>query len=387
MPDAELLLESHGDTAPARPLARPNELAVSLAAIRGNVAALRAATRPGVRVFAALKADAYGFGLLPVGRAVAQAGVDGIGVSDLEDAVALRRDGFAGTLLLYAGPLLSPALVEAIDAFDIVPTVTGPPDAEAIAASAPCRAVAVKIDVGLTRLGAPAGPVARRTIAHTRALGLRVRIVYTHMHGTSAGDAAAHAAWQFERFRASTAAADGAMRMAASSFALQMTGDMDLDAVDPGHLLFGVHPPGPVSGRLALRPALIKLASRLIQVRDVTRDEHGPHAPFDPAGVERLGVLPIGRADGAHLVHAGAVLVRGRRARVLGEIAAEYTRLDLTGIDATAGDEAVLVGAQGAEAIGIAEIVAARALRGAGDLAMSVSPRVPRTYPHEESSA
>src|SRR5579862_6658756 len=93
-----------GDSAP-EPIARPNRFDVDLGAIAHNVMALRAVIPDGTRICAAVKADAYGFGLLPVARTLTGAGVDLLGLVDLRDAVALRQDGIVCPILLYDGNL------------------------------------------------------------------------------------------------------------------------------------------------------------------------------------------------------------------------------------------------------------------------------------------
>jgi alanine racemase len=215
----------------------------------------------------------------------------------------------------------------------------------------------------------------------------RVRLagVYTHMHSFGGPDARDYARWQFDRFLAVLEQArardrDDLLLMASSSFAMQMTADMNLNAVDPGHLVFGLHPPGPTDALPGLRQAIVELTSRFVQVKDVERSAFTSCAPFPPAGVRRIGVLPIGRADGFHLVNAGHVLVGARRAPILGDVMAEYARVDLTGIAAGVGDEAVAIGCRGGAAITPEDVAGHQRFRGPADIPLSVSPRVHRSY-------
>jgi alanine racemase len=71
----------------------------------------------------------------------------------------------------------------------------------------------------------------------------------------------------------------------------------------------------------------------------------------------RLGVIPLGAADGLLHLHAGRVLVRGRSAPILAGPSLEHTRVDLTAIpDAGVGDEVVVIGRQGDAEIPLAEV-------------------------------
>jgi alanine racemase len=92
---------------------RPNRLVCNLTAVADNLAALRRAIRPGTKVFAALKGNAYGFGLHQVAATLAEAGVDGIAVADQAEAVSLRQRGIRIPILLYAGHLASRETVRA----------------------------------------------------------------------------------------------------------------------------------------------------------------------------------------------------------------------------------------------------------------------------------
>ena len=94
----------------------------------------------------------------------------------------------------------------------------------------------------------------------------------------------------------------------------------------------------------------------------------------------RLGVVPIGSADGMLWLHAGRVLVRGHAAPLIGSPSLEHTRIDLTGVpDAAVGDEVVIIGRQGDLEITPAE-VASRHHLGLHHVATTVGPRVPRVY-------
>src|SRR5262249_15521080 len=146
---------------------------------------------------------------------------------------------------------------------------------------------------------------------------------------------------------------------------------MELDAVDPGEFLFG---------DATDRPVIRSLGSRMLQVRAVTRDFAPEHAPFDLTGVARLGVIPFGKVDGGGLCHGPEVLVRGRRAPLLGGPALEYMRIDLSAIpEAQEDDEVMLIGRQGDGEITLAEVCAARRCT-PSDIAMAVGPTVVRLW-------
>src|SRR5262249_58517497 len=121
-----------------------------------------------------------------------------------------------------------------------------------------------------------------------------------------------------------------------------------LNAVDPGRMLYGVIMPGETPP-VPIRPTFRALTSRVISLKELTpRERFADHAPFPVKAPMRLGVIPIGSADGLSWLHAGRVLVRGRAVPIVSGPSLEHTRIDLTEVpDARIGDEVVIIGRQG----------------------------------------
>jgi alanine racemase len=132
---------------------------------------------------------------------------------------------------------------------------------------------------------------------------------------------------------------------------------------------------------IPLRPALRALKTHVIALKELTpRERFAEHAPFPVTAPMRLGVVPIGSADGMLWLHAGRVLVRGRFAPIVGSPSLEHTRIDLTGIpDAAVGDEVVIIGRQGDLEITPAEVAKRHGI-GPQHVATTVGPRVARVY-------
>jgi alanine racemase len=157
------------------------------------------------------------------------------------------------------------------------------------------------------------------------------------------------------------------------------TDQMHLNAVDPGHLLFGMYPSGPRRPPLDLRPALHALKSRLVQVKTLHRAAFVDQAPFAMRPGMSIGVFPFGISDGMLQVNCGQVLVNGRRVPVLG-VSLEHTRVDLTGVEARRGDEVVIVGPQRADQISLAEVLEHLGQHIPSALSVAVHSSVPRSY-------
>jgi alanine racemase len=186
--------------------------------------------------------------------------------------------------------------------------------------------------------------------------------------------------WQYDRFLSALRALDDAglqvpLHMASSSKMLLMEDRMVLNGVDPGNLVFGLDPGGPGRFDLDVRCALIALKSRLIHCHKPERSEFIGQAPFPVRDGMRVGVIPMGASDRLGELHCGEVLVRGRRAPVLGKLSAEHAKIDVTDVpEAEVGDEVAIIGRQGDAAITIGDVARHR-----GVVASDVTQALPRS--------
>ena len=110
------------------------------------------------------------------------------------------------------------------------------------------------------------------------------------------------------------------------------------------------------------------------------RDRFGDQAPFQVPAPMRLGIIPLGTADGLGQLHDGRVLVSGRSVPIIASPSLEHTRIDLTTVpDARVGDEVVVIGQQGAAEITPAAVGTRHGLAPHG-VALAVRDRVARVY-------
>ena len=102
---------------------RPNRLEIDSGSVTGRVAELRRRVGSRVKIFAALKADGYGFGTLPMARAALAGGADALSLIDRAEAIALREAGIDAPILLYAGAPIDADAVAAAETFRLILTV------------------------------------------------------------------------------------------------------------------------------------------------------------------------------------------------------------------------------------------------------------------------
>ncbi len=355
---------------------RPNRLEIDVTSVTNQVAALRRRVGPRIIIFAALKADGYGFGTLPMAQAALAGGANALSLIDRAEAIVLRQAGIDAPILLYAGATIDADAVAAAETFRLILTVLSVRQIETVArhARSPVE-LAIKLEVGPERIGvAPAQLVAMaRRIADEKLLTLAI----VNAHPTFRSDAPDEVIReQYRRFVSSLDALKDCglavpIRLFASSKVLGRMSGLELDAVDPGQVLYG---------DATERPIIRSLTSMLTQVRDVTRTFAPEHAAFDVGKVRRVGVIPFGKVDGGGRCHAAEVLVRGQRAPILGGPSLEYMRLDLTAIDEARDDDpVVLIGGQDGTQISLTEVCAAQQAT-PSDIAMAIGPAVLRAW-------
>ena len=336
---------------------------VDLDAIRRNARWLRGRCAPGTKLLAAVKADAYGHGAVPVARALERDGVGWFGVATADEAVQLRDGGVHGRLLAF-GPLRGEALARALDA-DVDLTVCDEDDVAAAAAVAcpdrPAR-VHLKVDTGMGRLGLPPERTVALADRIAAASTLRLEGVWTHL---ARADEPSHDATdrQLASFREALAALEAAghhppLRHAANSAGTIAHPGAHFDLVRPGISLYG-YPPGPELADAAseLEPALT-LETPVVFVKRVAPGAavsygHRWRAPSETT----IATVRIGYADGypRALTNLGEVVVRGRRCRVVGTVCMDQTMVDVGELEVAVGDRATLLGPAGPRADALAE--------------------------------
>jgi alanine racemase len=325
-------------------------------------------------VIAVVKANAYGHGAGEVGLALERAAAAMLACADIEEGIVLRRAGVRIPILVFGALGISD--LEGVFEFDLIPTISTPSAAYALAAAAGKRGLGsdpagprqklhchLKIDTGMNRLGFRHDNLARTLPEIARCEQLAIDAVYTHF---ATADEPEHPAFgqQRERFEKVADALPSLgitpkYRHAANSAALLRDERVWYDFVRPGLLLYGIVPP-PLAALIPLRPAL-SLHSRIVHVKGIRPGEgtgYGLHSVTDRPAT--IAVVPAGYADGLDRRMAGRtfMLVRGKRVPIVGSVCMDMTMIDVTGMDVSTGDEVVIVGGQGGEDIGMREIAA-----------------------------
>ncbi|WP_437875662.1 alanine racemase [Sorangium sp. So ce513] len=375
---------------------RPTRAEVNLAHLRHNLRVLERAM-PGARrpeIWGVLKADAYGHGAPAVARTLERAGIPGLCVALLEEAIELRDAGIRLPVLVmggYYGPRREG--FEEILARDLVPVVYDAGQIERLASVVRLEqrgrvGVHLKVDTGMGRLGAASSEL--DAVLATLASHPEVRLdgLMTHLACADADDLGVTLE-QMKRFeeieeRARRFGLTPRVRHASNSAAMLRLPAARLDVVRPGVALFGISP------RAGLAPDLkpvIRVRSEIVALRTVAKgDSIGYGHTWQASRDSVVATVPMGYADGLsrQLSNRGAGLVRGQRAPIAGTVSMDLTMLDVTDVPgARVGDEVVFLGAQDGP-LGRATISAEEIAGLTGTIAWevltSISRRVPRFY-------
>ncbi len=335
-------------------------------AVRALLERDREPGRPAPGIIAVVKANAYGHGAAAVGLALQSAGVAMLACADIEEGVALREAGVTIPVLIFGA--LSVRHLDGVFTHGLTPTVSTPGAARALESAAAARHVRLachlKIDTGMNRLGFRHDNLRRTLPPVLQSPHLSFDAVYTHF-ATADLPESVFMEEQRSRFEIATAAlgalgARDLRRHAANSAALLRDTRTWYDWVRPGLLLYGVVPPPLAAADLALCPAL-SLTSRIVAVKGVRAGEAiGYGLRWTAETPATIAIVPAGYADGLDTRAAGraSVLIRGRRAPIVGAVCMDMISVDVSGRDVSTGDEVVLIGRQDAEEITAREIAA-----------------------------
>ena len=348
---------------------RPIKATINLAALKHNLGVVRRHA-PRSRVFAVIKANAYGHGALRAMRALDSA--DGLALLEFDIAVQLRDSGYAKRIALLEGLFAADELPVAA-AHDLTIAIHNEEQLRMLD-GAPDGArfdVMLKINTGMNRLGFM--PRDARNLCERLKKHRAVKQLTLMTHFATADDARGVAA-QMSVFD-EIATGQDVERCLANSAAILRYPETHADWVRPGIMLYGCSPFSDVAAQeLGLKPVMT-LASEIIAVQELrSGDCIGYAGAFEATQPMRVGTVACGYADGypRHAPTGTPVLVNGIRTRTLGRVSMDMLCVDLTAIPAArAGSPAVLWG-EGLSA----DEVAAAAGTVSYELLCALAPRV-----------
>jgi len=338
-------------------------------AYRRNLRAFRGITAPGVRLMAVVKADAYGHGVRCITPLARDERVDYLGIHSLAEYEAIR-DLVGDLPVCLLGPTL-PEEASDVAAAGVEPTVSSLEVARALAVAARANdrpiPIHIKLETGTHRQGIHPEEIPDWCRLLSEESGLRFRGLHTHyanIEDTTDHTFARHQVVRLREGRASFIANGQTPEIthsacSAAAIVMQQThGEM----IRLGIASYGLWPSREtyLSTLLSQRPGpellpVLTWKTRVAQIKEVAAGEYvGYGCAFRATRAMRLAVLPIGYSDGydRRLSAQGYVLLRGRRAPVVGRVCMNMTMVDVSDAsDVSLGEETVLLGQSGGEEI------------------------------------
>jgi alanine racemase len=366
-----------------------NRVEIDLSAIEQNLNEVRSCAPKPLRVMAVVKSDAYGHGMLPVSRKLAQLGCEYLAVFRLEEAVRLREGGIELPVVVLMG-LLPEERRDGVG-YGVIPMlhdVREIPELDAVARSKErVMDVHLKIDTSMGRLGIPEHH-AETALDLLRSCGhLKLDGMLTHL---SAAEDPGEDSYTLKQVRKYKRILELAHRMGhrptnnqvSNSAACINRLNTGSDLVRTGLALYGAAPSAELGKRVRLKPVMSFHSSVVLVKQEPAGASISYGRTFITERPSVIAVLPVGYADGYFrwFSNRSEVLIRGQRAPVRGRVCMNLTMVDVTDIEGVrVGDPAVFLGRQGEETI-TAEELAQHAETIPYEIFTAIGAVNPRTY-------
>ena len=338
---------------------------VDLKKIQGNLERIRKRLPGQTKVCAVVKADGYGHGAVAVASFL-DVYADFFAVATVKEALDLRTAGVTAPVLIlgYAWPEDYEELIQNEIRFTVFKEKDAVELAEMGRRLGKPAMIHIKVDTGMHRIGFPLTEDAVETVRRIRTFnGALVEGIFTHFARADEMEKE-YTRRQYEEFkdfirRVEEGTSPIPIHHCANSAASLDLPETAMDMVRVGIAMYGLYPSGEVGREVLLEPAL-ELKSQVVYVKEV---EAGEGISYNHIRVldekRRVATVPVGYGDGypRMLSDKGFVLIRGKKAPILGRICMDQFMVDVTEIpEASEGDEVTLIGSDGGEKIFVEDL-------------------------------
>ena len=367
---------------------------ISLDHLNHNYHALREKLPASCRFLGVVKADAYGHGAVPISRYLTELGAEYLAVSNIEEAVQLRRGGIRGPILIlgYTPPkhsedLAKMGLRQEIHSLEYARMLN-----EKLEGTSLRIRVHIKLDTGMSRLGF-FGYNCESTVTELQEVAamkhLLIEGVFTHFPVADSIDGAdeGFTRTQFDRFLRMLSAMKGVgiepqIRHCCNSGASVLYPEFALDMIRPGIATYGVLPSPDLRGMINLKPVM-QLRSTIFQIRDFEPNITVSYGrTYTTEAPERIAVVGIGYADGLSRSFSNNIsfLLHGKRVPQIGRICMDMCMIDISHVpEAEVGDTVTIFGTDGNDTIEV-DSLSCRLNTIPYEILCGINKRIPRIY-------
>jgi alanine racemase len=334
---------------------------------RKNYNVFRKLVGPHAKLWAVVKSNAYGHGLMLFAKLMQKFGVDGFCVDSLVEGIRLREEGIKKPILVL-GPTL-PSLYGEAAKNKITVSVSNFDALKSLAGTRQIPEFHLKIDTGMHRQGFYVDDLGKviRLITDNLKLKTKLTGIFTHFASAKDINYPTHTENQFKKFEKAEELLEKSgfknlVKHCAATGATLINPKYHMNAVRVGIGLYGLWPSKELETQLGAKIKLKPILSWHAAVSEVKKLKPGDYVGYDLAERvlhdTKMAVIPIGYWHGfpRALSHVGEAIVSGRRARVLGRVSMDLVTLNVNGVKCETGTEVVLIGRGGNEEILAAEI-------------------------------
>jgi alanine racemase len=371
---------------------RPTIAEINLKHLAYNFNQIKKRIGKNIKILAVVKADAYGHGASNISSYLEKLGVNFLGVAYLEEAIEIKKAGIKTPILILGG--IFPGQEKYIVEYDLIPAIFDSKTAQSLSICALEKnkniSVHVKIDTGMGRIGIQYSKVKIFLEKIKDLPGLTISGILSHL-AVAESDLTPGLSFtqkQIDNLKQAVEEFNNlgfnpVWKHIANSSALIINGNLPhFNLVRPGLVLYGAYPSLNLFNKFHLLPVM-NIKTKIIQLKEVPA---GSTISYDRTYTcqkkTKIATLPIGYADGfpRNLSNKGEVLIKGKRAKVVGMVCMDMIMIDVTEIpNIKIGDDVVIIGKQGDEQITVEEL-AKKAETIPYEILCRIGKRVPRVF-------
>ncbi len=364
---------------------------IDLDAIAYNMEQMKCNLNTGTKMMAVIKADGYGHGAVQIAKMLEEVEyVWGFAVATLDEAVVLRIEEIKKPILVLG--CVFPDQYMTMLKYDIRMNVYTEEMAEEISQIAAREGMTaymhIKLDTGMARLGFDISEASVNAIARVSQMqNVCMEGIFTHFAKADETDKAftqkqiREFCWMVERLKEKSVSF--LYEHCANSAAIIDVKEANFDLVRAGISTYGLYPSNEVEkANVKLKPAMV-LNSHVAFVKEIEADTPISYGgTFVSKKKMKIATIPVGYADGypRSLSNVGHVLIRGKKAPIVGRVCMDQFMVDVTNIDGVRfGDSVTLIGTDGNETITV-EDLSELSGRFNYEFICDLGKRIPRVY-------
>ena len=362
---------------------------INLDALECNFDAVREELPENMKILAVVKANAYGHGAIGVAKFLEDK-ADYLAVAATDEALELRKNGVNCPILILGH--IPYGDYDNIVKFNITPTISDFYEAELLSKAAVKAGVTaplhIAVDTGMNRIGFPLNSESVKDIKAINSLpNVEIEGIFSHFAAADMADKA-YTRKQVEKFDGfvkslSEIGVDAPIKHLYNSAAIADL-EKKYDMVRQGIILYGLRPSDEVEfNNIKVPQPVMSMKTRVVQVKTLPAGECISYGcTYTTEKETKVATLCAGYADGVTRVlsNNGEVLIRGKRAKIIGRVCMDQFMVDVTDIpDVEAGDTATIFGTDGEETISVDEI-AKKANTINYEIICNINSRVTRVY-------